>query len=76
MHALRMQLQALKDLDVAIIGAGYAGAAAGRALGRLGCNVKIYEQAGQILEVGAGIGLRPSTMDRFRSGGSSMPSRA
>ena len=64
-----MHASDLEDLDVAIIGAGYAGAAAGRALGRLGCNVKIYEQAGRILEVGAGIGLRPSTMDRFSQWG-------
>ena len=42
-----MHASDLEDLDVAIIGAGYAGAAAGRALGRLGCNVRIYEQAGQ-----------------------------
>ena len=29
----------------------------------------MYEQASQIREVGAGIGLRPSTMDRFRQWG-------
>lgn len=59
----------LKNLNVAILGAGYAGAAAGRALSLLGCNVAAYEQATQIREVGAGIGLRPSTMDCFRRWG-------
>jgi salicylate hydroxylase len=64
-----MQASDLKNLNVAIIGAGYAGAAAGKAFSRLGCNVTVYEQASQIREVGAGIGLRPSTMDRFRAWG-------
>ena len=64
-----MQESDLQKLNVAVIGAGYAGAAAGKALSLLGCNVAIYEQARQIREVGAGIGLRPSTMDRFRQWG-------
>ncbi len=64
-----MQASDLKNLDVAIIGAGYAGAAAGKAVSRLGANVTVYEQATQIREVGAGIGLRPSTMASFREWG-------
>jgi salicylate hydroxylase len=56
----------LKGLKVAIIGAGYAGATAARALALLGAQVTVYEQAREIREVGAGIGLRPSTMDQFR----------
>ena len=64
-----MQASDLSNLNVAIIGAGYAGAAAAKALSLLGCNVQVYEQATQIREVGAGIGLRPSTMDRFRHWG-------
>ncbi|GAA4708816.1 salicylate hydroxylase [Promicromonospora umidemergens] len=64
-----MDTSDLKSLDVAIIGAGYAGAAAAKALNLLGANVTVYEQARQIREVGAGIGLRPSTMDRFRQWG-------
>jgi salicylate hydroxylase len=64
-----MQASDLKNLNVAIIGAGYAGAAAGKAVSLLGCNVTVYEQASQIREVGAGIGLRPSTMDRFQAWG-------
>lgn len=56
----------LKDLNIAVIGAGYAGATAALALGQLGATVTVYEQAQEIKEVGAGIGLRPSTMDQFR----------
>jgi len=61
-----MNADSLKNLNVAIIGAGYAGATAARAIGLLGANVTVYEQAREIKEVGAGIGLRPSTMDQFR----------
>lgn len=61
-----MSPEILKQLNVAVIGAGYAGATAALALARLGANVTIYEQAQEIKEVGAGIGLRPSTMDQFR----------
>ena len=64
-----MQTSDLKNLRVAIVGAGYAGAAAAKALSLLGADVNVYEQAKQIREVGAGIGLRPSTMDRFREWG-------
>jgi salicylate hydroxylase len=64
-----MQTSDLRNLNVAVIGAGYAGAAAGKALSLLGANVAVYEQARQIREVGAGIGLRPSTMDCFRQWG-------
>jgi salicylate hydroxylase len=65
-----MQASQLNTLNVAILGAGYAGASAGKALSLLGCNVQVYEQAAEIREVGAGIGLRPSTMDCFRRWGS------
>lgn len=61
-----MTPEALKNLNIAVIGAGYAGATTALALGRLGANVTVYEQAQQVREVGAGIGLRPSTMDQFR----------
>ena len=56
----------LKKLNIAVIGAGYAGATAALALSRAGANVTVYEQAQEVKEVGAGIGLRPSTMDQFR----------
>jgi salicylate hydroxylase len=61
-----MDTETLKSLNVAIIGAGYAGATAARAISQLGATVTVYEQAREIKEVGAGIGLRPSTMDQFR----------
>jgi salicylate hydroxylase len=61
-----MTPDALKSLRVAVIGAGYAGATAALALSRLGAQVTVYEQAAKVMEVGAGIGLRPSTMDLFR----------
>ncbi|GAF50292.1 FAD-dependent monooxygenase [Rhodococcus wratislaviensis] len=64
-----MQPTELKNLNIAIVGAGYAGAAAAKALSLLGAGVTVYEQATAVREVGAGIGLRPSTMDRFRRWG-------
>ncbi|MFW0785881.1 NAD(P)/FAD-dependent oxidoreductase [Gordonia sp. CPCC 206044] len=59
----------LKDLKIAVVGGGYGGAAAAKALSLLGADVTVYEQASRIREVGAGIGLRPSTMARFRQWG-------
>ena len=59
----------LKHLNIAIVGAGYAGAAVAKALSNLGATVNVYEQASEIHEVGAGIGLRPSSLDRFRQWG-------
>lgn len=64
-----MQSSDLKDLSIAIVGAGYGGAAAAKALSLLGANVHIYEQATRVREVGAGIGLRPPTLDLFRKWG-------
>jgi len=60
----------IENLNIAIIGAGYAGAAAAKALSNLGANVTVYEQAAEIREVGAGIGLRPSSMAQFDQRGS------
>ncbi|MGW0189388.1 FAD-dependent oxidoreductase [Streptomyces sp. NPDC003362] len=62
-------LKDLKDLKIAIVGAGYGGAAAAKALSLLGADVTVYEQANRTREVGAGIGLRPVTMNRFRQWG-------
>ncbi|MFF7114405.1 FAD-dependent oxidoreductase [Streptomyces albogriseolus] len=64
-----MQLSDLQNLKIAVIGAGYGGAAAAKALSLLGARVDVYEQASRIREVGAGIGLRPATMNRFREWG-------
>ncbi len=61
-----MNKEELKKIRVAIVGGGYGGAAAALALGKLGLDVKVYEQAEGITEVGAGIGLRPSTVQFFR----------
>ena len=59
----------LKHTTVAIVGAGYAGASTAKALSLLGADVTVYEQAPHSGEVGAGIGLRPSSMDAFRRWG-------
>lgn len=59
----------LAKLRIAVIGGGYGGASAAKALSLLGADVTVYEQASQIREVGAGIGLRPSSMDMFRRWG-------
>lgn len=64
-----MKASEIKNLRIAIVGAGYGGAAAAKALSLLGADVKVYEQANQMGEVGAGIGLRPATMARFRQWG-------
>jgi salicylate hydroxylase len=64
-----MKTSEIKNLKIAIVGAGYAGAAAAKALNLAGADVTVYEQASQIREVGAGIGLRPATMHRFRQWG-------
>jgi salicylate hydroxylase len=64
-----MQPSDLKNLKIAVVGAGYCGAAAARALSLLGAQVDVYEQASRIREVGAGIGLRPVTMSYFRRWG-------
>ncbi|MFE4228570.1 FAD-dependent monooxygenase [Arthrobacter sp. NPDC056886] len=64
-----MKASEIKNLNIAIVGAGYGGAAAAKALSLLGANVTVYEQASQMREVGAGIGLRPATMDRFSQWG-------
>lgn len=55
----------LTNLNVAVVGAGYAGAATAKALINAGATVTVYEQAPAIGEVGAGIGLRPSSLAQF-----------
>lgn len=61
-----MKTEELKNIKVAVIGGGYGGAATGLALGNLGMDVTVYEQAPSLGEVGAGIGLRPETVQFFR----------
>lgn len=64
-----MKASEIKNLKIAIVGAGYGGAAAAKALSLLGADVTVYEQAPALGEVGAGIGLRPATMACFRKWG-------
>lgn len=64
-----MNTEELARLRVAIVGGGYGGAAAALALSRLGMDVTVYEQAPATGEVGAGIGLRPRTLQLFREWG-------
>lgn len=61
-----MNTEELKKIRVAIVGGGYGGASAALALSHLGMDVKVYEQAPATGEVGAGIGLRPPTVQFFR----------
>ena len=65
-----MKISEIKDLQIAIIGGGYGGAAAAIALRNIGAeNVHVYEQAPALGQVGAGIGLRPITVELFRRWG-------
>ena len=65
-----MQTSEIKDLKIAIVGGGYGGAAAAIALRSIGAeNVHVYEQAPALGQVGAGIGLRPITVELFRRWG-------
>lgn len=64
-----MKPSAIKNLHIAIVGGGYGGAAAALALSNLGAEVRMYEQAASIRQVGAGIGLRPPTLELFREWG-------
>ncbi|MEU4653365.1 FAD-dependent monooxygenase [Streptomyces sp. NPDC023723] len=64
-----MKPSELKNLNVAVVGAGYGGAATAKALSLLGARVDVYEQASRIREVGAGIGLRPASVARFHEWG-------
>lgn len=57
------------NLRIAILGAGIGGASAAVALRHAGFNVDVYEQAAAIKEVGAGIGLRPPSIQYFEKWG-------
>ncbi|WP_007023218.1 FAD-dependent oxidoreductase [Saccharomonospora iraqiensis] len=61
-----MQKTQLENLTIAVVGGGYGGAVAAVALRQLGADVHVYEQAPAIRQVGAGIGLRPPTIELFR----------
>ncbi|MFL4477762.1 FAD-dependent oxidoreductase [Paeniglutamicibacter sp. ORCA_105] len=65
-----MQISDIKNLRIAIVGGGYGGAALAKALQHIGAeNVHVYEQASALAQVGAGIGLRPPSVELFRKWG-------
>ncbi|MGW6174151.1 FAD-dependent oxidoreductase [Arthrobacter sp. NPDC055138] len=64
-----MKTSEIQNLKVAVVGGGYAGASAALALLQLGADVHVYEQAPELGEVGAGIGLRPPTVEVLRKWG-------
>ncbi|MFK0006614.1 FAD-dependent oxidoreductase [Paenarthrobacter sp. NPDC090520] len=65
-----MEISDIKNLRIAIIGGGYGGASAAKALQSIGAeNVHVYEQAPALAQVGAGIGLRPPSVELFRKWG-------
>src|SRR5689334_17747094 len=53
-------------LRVAIVGGGIGGAAAVNALVQRGIDVRVYEQAAALTEVGAGVGLHPNSVRLLR----------
>ena len=65
-----MDITDIKDLRIAIVGGGYGGASVAKALQCIGAeNVHVYEQASALAQVGAGIGLRPPSVELFRQWG-------
>lgn len=58
-----------QDLRIAIIGGGIGGASVWNALNAKGIRADVYEQAPELGEVGAGIGLRPPSVRCFKKWG-------
>jgi salicylate hydroxylase len=58
-----------KARRVAVVGAGLGGLAAAIALRRQGFEVRIYEQAAELAEFGAGINISPNSVKFFRAVG-------
>lgn len=52
-------------VKIAVIGGGIGGLTAAIALARQGMTVEVYEQAAELREVGAGVGLWPNAMAAF-----------
>ena len=52
---------------VAIIGGGIGGLTAANALMQAGIDVAVYEAAGELKEIGAGVALHPNAMRVLRS---------
>ena len=59
---LRLRAMGVK---IAVIGGGIGGLTAAIALARQGMTVEVYEQAPELKEVGAGVGLWPNAMAAF-----------
>ena len=53
-------------LQVAVVGGGIGGLAAANALFQRGIDVRVYEQAEQLAEVGAGVGIAPNGVRMLR----------
>ena len=53
-------------LRIAIVGGGIGGVAAANALLRLGMDVRLYEQAPALTEVGAGVAIQPNGVRMLR----------
>ena len=56
-----------RRLRVALVGGGLGGLTAAIALNRQGFEVHIFEQAGKLRELGAGIGLSPNPLKVLRA---------
>jgi salicylate hydroxylase len=52
----------MKDLNIAIVGAGIGGLCAALALQKAGIRATVFEQAPQLAEVGAGLSLSPTAV--------------
>jgi salicylate hydroxylase len=74
-QALRSAQRDCVILRVAIIGAGIGGLAAACALRALGFEVEVYERAGELGEVGAGVQLGPNAVKVLRALGLEAPLR-
>ena len=62
-------MKSFSELRVAIIGGGIGGASAAVALKKIGIKADLYEQASEIKEVGAGIGMRTTSLKFFKDWG-------
>lgn len=60
-------MKRVETTSVTIAGGGVAGLAAATALGQAGANVTLYERAGAIAEVGAGLQISPNGMRALAS---------
>ena len=56
-----------RTLRVAVIGGGIGGLVAARALRRRGIEVRVYEAAPELREIGAGVALGPNAMKALRA---------